>query len=87
MQLAHLCNFSFVSGIFASVLKTEKVVPVFKEDSKPDYCNYRSISLNRILRKYLNNLCIKDCILFSIAIISYVTYNLVSDSIILHHMP
>ena len=31
MQLADLFNFSFVTGIFQSVLKTAKVVPVFKK--------------------------------------------------------
>ena len=32
-------------GVFSSVLTTEKVVPVFKKDSKLDYSNYRPISL------------------------------------------
>ena len=30
-----------MTGVFPSVLKTEKVVPVFKKDSKLDYSNYR----------------------------------------------
>ena len=34
------------------------------------------------MRKYLKNLCIR-----SVRIILSITYNLVSDSIILHHMP
>ena len=59
MQLADLLKLSFVTDIFPSALKTEKVVPVFKKDSKPDYSNYRPISCYEILRKYLNNLCIK----------------------------
>ena len=59
MQLADLLKLSFVTDIFPSILKTEKVVPVFKKDSKPDYSNYRPISCYQILRKYLNNLCIK----------------------------
>ena len=29
-----------MNGVFASVLKTVKVVPVFKKDSKLDYSNY-----------------------------------------------
>ena len=36
---------SFMTGVFPSVLKTEKVVPVFKKDSKLDYSNYYPISL------------------------------------------
>ena len=31
-------------GVFPSVLKTAKVVPVFKKDLKLDYSNYRLIS-------------------------------------------
>ena len=33
-----------MTGIFPSVLKTAKVVPVFQKDSKLDYNNYHSIS-------------------------------------------
>ena len=44
-QLAHLFNLSFMTGIFSSVLKIAKVVPVFKKDSKLDYSNYLPISL------------------------------------------
>ena len=33
-QLANLFNLSFMTGVFPSVLKTAKVVPVFKKDSK-----------------------------------------------------
>ena len=44
-QLADLFNLSFMTGIFPSLLKTAKVVPVFKKDSKLDYSNYRPISL------------------------------------------
>ena len=36
---------SFMTGVFSSVLKTAKVVPVFKKDLKLDYSNYRPISL------------------------------------------
>ena len=36
-QLADLFNLSFLTGVFPSVLKTAKVVPVFKKDSKLDY--------------------------------------------------
>ena len=44
-QLADLFNLSFSSGSFPSILKTAKVVPVFKEGSKLDCCNYCLISL------------------------------------------
>ena len=32
-----------MTGVFPSVLKTTKVVPDFKKDSKLDYNNYRPI--------------------------------------------
>ena len=34
-----------MTGVFPSVLKTAKVVPVFQKDSKLDYSNYSPISL------------------------------------------
>ena len=33
-QLADLFNLSFMTGVFPSVFKTAKVVPVFKKDSR-----------------------------------------------------
>ena len=45
MQLEDLLNLSFVTGICPSLLKTAKVVPDFKKDSKLDYSSYRPISL------------------------------------------
>ena len=33
-----------MTGVFPSVLKTAKEVPVFKKDSKLDYSNYRPVS-------------------------------------------
>ena len=44
-QLADLLNLSFMTGVFPSVLKTAKVVPVLKKNSKLDYSNYYPISL------------------------------------------
>ena len=49
-QLADLFNLSFMTGVFSSVLKTAKVVPVFKKDSELDYSNY--ISSNLLVIKY-----------------------------------
>ena len=58
-QLADLFNFSFVTGVFSSVLKTAKVAPVFKKDSKLDYSNYRPISLLSNVEKILEKLMYK----------------------------
>ena len=48
-----------MTGVFPSVLKTAKVVPVFKKDSKLDYSNYRLISLLSNIEKILEKLMYK----------------------------
>ena len=48
-----------MTGIFPSVLKTAKVVPVFNEDSKLDYSNYCPISLLLNIEKVLEKLMYK----------------------------
>ena len=46
-----------MTGVFSLVLKTAKVVPVSKKDSKLDYSNYHPISLlsniEKILEKFM----------------------------------
>ena len=76
-----------MTGVFLSVFKTAKVVPVFKKDSKLNYSNYHPISLLSNIEKYLKNLCIRDCIPSLITIILFMTYSLDSDNNILHLMP
>ena len=48
-----------MTGVFPSVLKTAKVAPVFKKDSKLDYSNYCPFSLltnnEKILEKLMYN--------------------------------
>ena len=48
-----------MTGVFPSVLKTAKVIPVFKKDSKLDYSNYRPISLLSNIEKILEKLMYK----------------------------
>ena len=72
-----------MAGVFPLLLKTAKVIPVFKKDSKLDYSNYRPISFLSNVEKILENLCTKDCITFSIAIIFSITCSLDSDNNIL----
>ena len=48
-----------MTGVFPSVLKIAKVVPVFKKDSKLDYSNYRPISLLSNIEKILEKLMYK----------------------------
>ena len=45
-----------MTGVFPSVLKTAKVVPVFKKDSKLDCSIYRPISLLSNIEKILEKL-------------------------------
>ena len=46
---------SFSVGIFPSVLKTTKFIPVHKKDSNIDYNNYPSIVFYQILKKFKKN--------------------------------
>ena len=48
-----------MTGVFPSILKTAKVVPVFKKDSKLDYSNYHPISLLSNFEKILEKLMYK----------------------------
>ena len=48
-----------MTGVFPSVLKTAKVVPVFNKDSKLDYSNYRPVSLLSNIEKILEKLMYK----------------------------
>ena len=52
-QLADLFNFSFTTGTFRTPLKTVKVIPIHKNDSKSNFTNYRTISLLSNLDKIL----------------------------------
>ena len=54
--MADLFNLSFDTDVFPSVLKTAKVIPIFKKDSKLDYSNYRPISLLSNIEKILEKL-------------------------------
>ena len=58
-QLPEIFNISFSSGVFPSILKTSKGIPVHKKDSKLDFSNYRPISflsnVEKILEKLMYN--------------------------------
>ena len=53
-----------MTGVFPSVLKTAKVVPVFEKDSKLDYSNYCPISLLSNIEKILKKLMYKTLFTF-----------------------
>ena len=48
-----------MTGVFPSVLKSAKVVPVFKRDSKLNYSSYRPISLPSNIEKIFETLMYK----------------------------
>ena len=75
-----------MTGVFPSLLKTAKVVPDFKKDSKLDYSKYRPISLLSNIEKILVKR-VRDCIPFLIRIMLSITYSLYSGNSILHLMP
>ena len=54
--MADLFNLSFKTGVFSSVLKTAKVIPIFEKDSKLDYSNYLPISLLSNIEKMIEKL-------------------------------
>ena len=82
-QLVDLFNLSFMTSVFPSVLKTAKLVPVLKKDSKLNYRNYLPISLISRVEEIYEKLSIKDCIPLSIVMISII-YSLAYSS---HIMP
>ena len=47
---------SNLTGVFPSILKTAKVIPIFKTDSKLDYSSYCPISLLSNIEKILEKL-------------------------------
>ena len=63
-----------MTAVFPSVIKTAKVVPVFKRDSKLDYSNYRPISLLSNIEKILEKLMYKR--LYTFLNNSNIIYNL-----------
>ena len=63
-----------MTDVFLSVLKTAKIVPVFKEDSKLDCSNYPLIFLLSNVEKILEKLMFKR--LYNFLNSNYITYNL-----------
>ena len=55
-QLADIFNISFSPGVFPTILKVDKVIPVHKKDSKLDFSYYRPISLLSNIGKILERL-------------------------------
>ena len=54
--LSHIANLSIEAGIFPSLMKIAKVIPLYKKDSKSDFLNYRPISLLPSFSKIIEKL-------------------------------
>ena len=58
-QLNDIFNLSVTTGVFPTNLKTSKVIPAHKKESKFDFSNYRPISvlsnLDKIFEKLMQN--------------------------------
>ena len=65
-----------MTGVFPSVLKTAKVVPVFLKNSKLDYSNSRAISLLSNIEKILQKRFYKTLYTFLNNILLSITYSL-----------
>ena len=50
-QLSNIFSISFSTGVFPSMFKIAKVVPIHKNHSKLDYSNYRPVSILSSLEK------------------------------------
>ena len=59
MPLANIINRSLDEGIFPSLWKAAKVVPIFKSGSKTEVNNYRPISVlsitSKVMERHVHN--------------------------------
>ena len=85
-QLADLFNLSFTTGTFPTPLKTAKVIPIHKKDSKSNFTNYLPISLLSNLDKILEKLMHRRLSTFLNIKILSTHYSLVSAKITPPHM-
>ena len=57
--LSHICNQSFIEGVFPDEMKIARVIPLYKSGEKNKYNNYRPVSLlpqfSKILEKLFDN--------------------------------
>ena len=63
-HLATICDLPFSTGIFPTILKRAKVIPIHKKDSKLEVSNCRSISLLSSINKISNKLITVDSLNF-----------------------
>ena len=54
--LSHICNLSFVTGLFPDELKIANVVPIFKSGDEMVFSNYRPVSVLPVFSKVTERL-------------------------------
>ena len=86
-QLSEIFNISFSSGVFPSILKSAKVIPVHKKDSKLVFSNYRPISLLSNIEKVLERLMYNRNTNSSLITKLSIPYHLALDKNIQQFMP
>ena len=63
-HLATICSLSFCTGICPTIMKTAKVIPIHKKDSKLEVSNYRPISLLSSIDKIFEKLTLSRLVEF-----------------------
>ena len=61
-SICHIINLSIMTGMFPSILKQARVIPIFKAGDKEDPGNYRPISILPTLSKIIEKHIAKQCI-------------------------
>ena len=56
LPLTHICNLSFVSGVFPTELEVANLVPIYKSNDEMIFSNYRPVSVLPVLSKLLERL-------------------------------
>ena len=85
-QYASIFNFHFTMGSFPTLLKTAKLIPIHKKESKLDYTNHQSISLLSNLDKISKRLTHNRLYKFLMIITLFILSNLAFDKNILIHL-
>ena len=62
VSLVHICNRSFVTGIFPSELKITNVVPIYTRGDEMMFSNYRPVSALPVFSKLLERL-VYNCLI------------------------
>ena len=85
--LVHICNLSFIKGVFTNELKLAKIVPIFKQGNRELFQNYRRFLYCLVYQKFSNVWCMIDWCQFLINTGWFVNYSLVLEKEDQHSWP